>query len=129
MHGETVKFIFIEVFVVSLSPFTQPPEQQMEHTYTYCLIQNTFPPLFTKNPKIRRHSFRVMTAWLNDPHKNFIGALVFLLKSPSNLASFLQSFGSGIASPDTTLTFEYFCSGAGFSSDIVIRRKCYSLEI
>jgi len=70
-----------------------------------------------------------MAAWLNDAHKNFIGALVFLLKSPSNLAPFSQSLSPGIGTPDTTLTFEYFCAGAGFSSDIVIRRKCYSLEI
>jgi hypothetical protein len=70
-----------------------------------------------------------MTAWLNDPHKNFIGALAFLLKIPSNLAPFSQSRSPGIGSPDTTLTFEYFCAGAGFSSDIVISRKCYSLEI
>ena len=70
-----------------------------------------------------------MTVWLNDPHKNFIGDLVFLLKFPSNLAPFSQSLSLSIGSPDTTLTFEYFCAGVGFSSDIVIRRKCYSLEM
>jgi hypothetical protein len=70
-----------------------------------------------------------MTAWLNDAHKNFIGALAFFLKSLSNLAPFSQSLSTGIGSPDTTLTFEYFCAGAGFSSDIAIRRKRYSLEI
>jgi hypothetical protein len=70
-----------------------------------------------------------MTAWLNDTHKNFIGALVFLLKFPSHLAPFSESLSPGIGSPDTKLAFEYFCAGAGFSSDIVIRRKCYSFEI
>jgi hypothetical protein len=70
-----------------------------------------------------------MSACLNDPHKNFIGALVFLLKFPSNLAPSSQSLSPGIGSPATTLTFEYFCAGAGFSWDIVIRRKCYSLEV
>jgi hypothetical protein len=64
-----------------------------------------------------------MTSCLNDPHKNFTAALVFLLKSPSNLASFSQTFGPGIGSPATTLTLVYFCAEAGFSSDIVIRRK------
>jgi hypothetical protein len=82
-----------------------------------------------EQPKFRRHTFWVMTAWLNDPHKNFIGALVFLLKVPSNLAPFSQSLSPSIGSPDTTLTSEYFCAGAGFSSDIAIRRKCYSLEM
>jgi hypothetical protein len=40
--------ILIEIFVVSLSLFTQSPEQQMVQTYRCCFVQNIFLPLFTK---------------------------------------------------------------------------------
>jgi hypothetical protein len=69
-----------------------------------------------------------MTEPLNEPHKNFIGALVFLLNFFLPLHSPLSHSGQ-VSAHLAPLTFERLCAGARFSADIVIRNMCYSFEI